>query len=75
MSDADRNVALLKDAYKKWGDSLGASVDEWMKICADQISFGSIAEGRVALARGLRMARFDPRPSARWADLAARLRR
>ena len=23
MSDADRNVALLKDAYKKWGDSLG----------------------------------------------------
>ena len=27
MSDADRNVALLKDAYKKWGDSLGASVD------------------------------------------------
>ena len=45
MSDADRNVALLKDAYKKWGDSLGTSVDEWMKICADQISFGSIAEG------------------------------
>jgi hypothetical protein len=32
MSDADRNVALLKDAYKKWGDSLGTSVDEWMKI-------------------------------------------
>ena len=23
MSDADRNVELLKDAYKKWGDSLG----------------------------------------------------
>ena len=45
MSDADRNVELLKDAYKKWGDSLGSSVDEWMKICADQISFGSIAEG------------------------------
>jgi rhamnulokinase len=38
-------------------------------------ALGSIAEGRVALARGLRMARFDPRPSGRWADLAARLAR
>ena len=45
MSDADRNVAVLKDAYRKWSDSLGSSVDDWMKICADQISFGSIAEG------------------------------
>jgi len=45
MSDADRNVAVLKDAYKKWSDTLGSSVDDWMSICAEQISFGSIAEG------------------------------
>jgi len=37
-------------------------------------SLASIAEGRAALARGLWLARFEPRPSAHWAELAARLR-
>jgi len=45
MSDAEHNVTLLKQAYKSWNDSQGGSVDEWMKICSDNIKFGSLAQG------------------------------
>jgi ketosteroid isomerase-like protein len=44
MSDAEQNVSLLKQAYKSWSDTQGGSVDEWMKICSDNIKFGSLAE-------------------------------
>jgi len=44
MSDEERNVALLKQAYKSWSDTLGASADEWMKICSEKIQFGSLAQ-------------------------------
>ena len=44
MSDEASNVAILKDAYKKWSDTQGGSVDEWMKICSDKIQFGSLAQ-------------------------------
>ena len=37
-------------------------------------SLASIAEGRAALARGLSLTQFEPRRSAHWAELAARLR-
>jgi len=45
MSDEQQNVTLLKQAYKSWNDTKGGSVDEWMKICADNIKFGSLAQG------------------------------
>ena len=45
MSDEARNVEILKAAYQRWSDSKGGSVDEWMKICADNIRFGSLAQG------------------------------
>jgi len=45
MSDESRNVAMLKQAYSRWADSRGSSVDHWMSICGDNISFGSIAQG------------------------------
>ena len=45
MSDEARNVEILKAAYKRWTDSKGGSVDDWMKICADNIAFGSLAQG------------------------------
>jgi ketosteroid isomerase-like protein len=45
MSEADRNVAILREAYRKWSDTLGGSVDEWMKICSEKIEFGSLAQG------------------------------
>jgi ketosteroid isomerase-like protein len=44
MSDEERNVTLLKQAYKSWKDTQGGSVDEWMNICSDNIKFGSLAQ-------------------------------
>jgi len=45
MAEESHNVALLKQAYQRWSDSKGASVDDWMAICADNIAFGSLAQG------------------------------
>jgi ketosteroid isomerase-like protein len=45
MSEEAQNVALLQQAYQLWADSKGASANEWLAICADNIKFGSIAEG------------------------------
>ncbi|MBM3530644.1 MAG: nuclear transport factor 2 family protein [Alphaproteobacteria bacterium] len=45
MTDEARNVAILKQAYARWSDTLGASADEWLAICADDIAFGSLAQG------------------------------
>ena len=45
MSEEDRNVAILKKAYGRWSDTLGGSVDDWLAICSEQISFGSLAQG------------------------------
>ncbi len=46
MQDETRNVELLKGAYSSWSESRGASVDDWFAICAENIAFGSIAQGR-----------------------------
>jgi ketosteroid isomerase-like protein len=45
MADEAHNVAMLKAAYKRWSDTKGGSVDDWLKVCADNIDFGSIAQG------------------------------
>jgi ketosteroid isomerase-like protein len=45
MAEEDRNVAILKQAYGRWSETLGASADEWLAICSDKISFGSLAQG------------------------------
>ena len=45
MPDEAGNVAILKQAYTRWSESKGASVDDWLKVCADDIAFGSIARG------------------------------
>lgn len=45
MSDETRNVALLKHAYARWSETLGASAEEWLAICSETISFDSIARG------------------------------
>jgi uncharacterized protein len=41
---ADANVAVLKDAYRRWFDTRGGSVDHWMSLCAENIKFGSLAQ-------------------------------
>ena len=45
MSDEAANVAILKEAYRRWHDSRGGSVDHWMSICDENIKFGSLAQG------------------------------
>jgi ketosteroid isomerase-like protein len=45
MSEEARNVAILKKAYTRWSESLGASAADWLAICADDIAFGSLAQG------------------------------
>ena len=46
MSDEAANVAVLKDAYRRWHETRGGSVDHWMTICHENIQFGSIAQGK-----------------------------
>jgi ketosteroid isomerase-like protein len=45
MADEARNVDVLRDAYARWHESKGGSVDHWMTIVADDIKFGSLARG------------------------------
>jgi len=45
MSDEAKNVAVLTEAYRRWHDSRGSSVDHWLSICDDNIAFGSLIEG------------------------------
>jgi uncharacterized protein len=48
---SEANVQLLKDAYRRWGDSKGASVDFWFdSVIGPKIKFGSIPRGAVPLA-------------------------
>ena len=45
MSSELQNVEILKDAYARWHDSKGDSVDHWMSVVSDDIQFGSLARG------------------------------
>jgi ketosteroid isomerase-like protein len=45
MSHEAQNVEILRDAYARWHDSRGGSVDHWMDVVADDIQFGSLARG------------------------------
>lgn len=48
MDSATENTARLREAYALWHDSKGGSIDHWMQLVADNISFGSVAGGTVA---------------------------
>jgi len=39
------HVAKLKEAYREWNDSKGASVNHWMELFSDHIVFRSLAGG------------------------------
>jgi uncharacterized protein len=45
MSNESTPVALIKDAYQRWHDSKGASVEHWMNLMTDDVRFGSLAGG------------------------------
>jgi len=46
MANETRNVEILKEIYKNWAATKGGSVDDWLKICGDNIDFGSLAKAR-----------------------------
>ena len=45
MSDEARNVEQLRKAYGVCSNTRGASSDHWLEICAENIAFGSLANG------------------------------
>jgi hypothetical protein len=49
MSNTESNKEFLRKAYRRWNDSKGGSVDDWMAMADDNISFGSLSEGADAL--------------------------
>ena len=53
MPDEARNVDILKQAYRRWSESKGHSGEDWLKICDENISFGSLARGQPEGARYL----------------------
>ncbi|MEM7122092.1 MAG: nuclear transport factor 2 family protein [Pseudomonadota bacterium] len=48
MTQEESNVAILKGAYDAWHETKGDS-NVWMDILADEIAFGSAADGRPGL--------------------------
>jgi ketosteroid isomerase-like protein len=59
MSNETANVAILKEAYRRWHETRGGSVDHWMTICDDNIRFGSLARGAVSLSFAANYSRRD----------------
>jgi ketosteroid isomerase-like protein len=49
MSAEDSNVAVLKEAYRRWNDTRGASVDHWLDLMTDDVTFRSLTEGAKAM--------------------------
>jgi ketosteroid isomerase-like protein len=45
MSQDETHVSLLEEAYKKWHETRGASVDHWLALMSDDIQFCSLAGG------------------------------
>ena len=41
-----QNLDRLKEAYRQWDASKGASIDAWLALVADQADFCSLAQGR-----------------------------
>jgi uncharacterized protein len=48
MGTPAQNVAILKDAYRQWHESKGASVDVWLDLMAEDVKVRSLADGKPA---------------------------
>ncbi|MDI3565110.1 hypothetical protein [Bradyrhizobium sp. Arg816] len=47
---SEANVQLLKEAYRRWNDSKGGSVDYWFdSVIGPQIKFDSLPQGARAV--------------------------
>jgi len=45
MSKEAANVKILEEAYRLWDETRGGSVDHWIALFDESISFGSIPRG------------------------------
>lgn len=45
----DETLDSLKHAYKEWNRTKGGSADVWLDLLADDVSFGSLANGAEAM--------------------------
>ena len=45
MSQEERHVSLLKEAYKKWHETKAGSVEHWLELMTDDIQFRSLGSG------------------------------
>jgi len=45
MAHENKNVTILKAAYRLWNDTKGGSVDHWLDNMSDDVKFRSLAEG------------------------------
>jgi ketosteroid isomerase-like protein len=48
MGTPAQNVAILKDAYRQWHDTRGASVKGWLDLMTDDVKVRSLADGKPA---------------------------
>ena len=46
MGTPAQNVAILKDAYRQWHDTRGASVKVWLDLMTDDVKVRSLADGK-----------------------------
>jgi ketosteroid isomerase-like protein len=49
MPNTESNKELLRNAYRRWNDTRGGSVADWMALVDNDIAFGSLAEGAEVL--------------------------
>jgi uncharacterized protein len=45
VSSEASNVEILKEAYRQWHETRGASVDHFISVVDQNVSFGSVARG------------------------------
>ena len=50
MSDAAANKSKLEHAYRRWHETKGGSLDELIGLFAEEIEFGSLAQGAEPVA-------------------------
>ncbi len=45
MTDEEKNVNSLKEAYRLWNETKAGTVDHWLGLMTDDVHFRSLAEG------------------------------
>ena len=49
MTMEDENVAILREAYRRWADGKGHDLDCWMAVLDETASLGSLADGAAGM--------------------------